>query len=210
MTQEKADQILAKYGPVVARCRSSSEPGKVYEVRRHPDAKTYSCNCKRWVFNKSCKHTQAAEKTEGRSGVVGLQADGGVIVQELPSIKGMLQLSDAQLTDAIQAAAAKMAADLMGEAKRRVPIRIPPLTVPSNRRYVFNAKDVRKPKPDPITLAARECSARILMWGRDGITPESATLEIEKAIRKFAGSLPAAAPAAASAQRGVREIVLED
>jgi len=55
---------LSRYGPIVARCNSRSEPDRIYEVRCK--AGVYSCNCKGWIFNrdspKRCRHTDRAAR----------------------------------------------------------------------------------------------------------------------------------------------------
>ena len=56
-----AEDKNRRYGPVVARVNSKSQPDVVYEVRQKLG--TLSCNCKGWIFNrespKRCRHTDA-------------------------------------------------------------------------------------------------------------------------------------------------------
>ena len=50
---------VARYGPVVQRFNSASQPDKIYDVRCLDGV--YTCNCKGWIFNrdrpKHCRHT---------------------------------------------------------------------------------------------------------------------------------------------------------
>jgi len=59
MAMTEADKVT-RYGPVVCRMNSVSQPEKVYEVR-YLDGK-YSCGCKGWIFKKRCRHTIYAEE----------------------------------------------------------------------------------------------------------------------------------------------------
>ena len=59
----------SRYGEVVARVNSRSQPDKVYEVRDRGDS--LSCNCKGWIFNREtprrCRHTDAVVACDGNS-----------------------------------------------------------------------------------------------------------------------------------------------
>lgn len=75
---QTAEQIDAKYGPIVAIAKSKSDPTKSYAIRQHPITKRYSCNCPSWATSpgtyesglKTCLHTRAAAAAEGKSAVV--------------------------------------------------------------------------------------------------------------------------------------------
>lgn len=49
-------QIIDKYGPVVATVSSKSSPGKSYQVRLLDGA--WSCGCAGWKFRRECRHIQ--------------------------------------------------------------------------------------------------------------------------------------------------------
>lgn len=42
-------------GPLLAKVKSNSDPGKEYEIRQGKDGVTY-CSCWGWKRNKDCKH----------------------------------------------------------------------------------------------------------------------------------------------------------
>lgn len=205
MTDIDKDQ---RYGLVIARCRSTRYPAKIYEIRKKGSA--YSCNCRGWAIRKDCKHTLAASKTEGRNGVVGIRATGEVSLMSREDARRYLGAKPGEAARPIlmvPPGAMQPGAEIIERAAKRVEAR-------QQRENKKQAEAV-----DPIALAARETAARILMWGRNGISPESAATEIEKAIRRFAGLGDLMAvdgapgkPGAAAAlpERGVREIVLED
>lgn len=52
----------ARYGPVVGNFASKSDPSKGYQVRRSPATGLLTCNCKGWIFNKTCDHTKQVAK----------------------------------------------------------------------------------------------------------------------------------------------------
>lgn len=53
-------QKSAKYGPIVGRVASKSDPDKIYDIRDKRG--TLSCNCKGFIFNKRCKHVDGWER----------------------------------------------------------------------------------------------------------------------------------------------------
>lgn len=65
MAMTEADKV-ARYGLVVCRVNSKSDPGKKYAVRQKEGS--LSCNCKGWIFNratpKRCRHTDAVPQGE--------------------------------------------------------------------------------------------------------------------------------------------------
>ncbi len=62
MAMTEADKIQ-KYGPIVAKVNSNSDPDKIWDVRMRGGV--YNCGCKGWIFSKesprSCRHTRAAQ-----------------------------------------------------------------------------------------------------------------------------------------------------
>jgi len=140
MTAEDKD---ARYGPVVARVNSKSQPDKIYEVRRHVDGHL-TCNCKGWIFNreqpKRCTHTDAVGGTftrwklsmDRRAGV-GVPEDRATkIVKELLGIGGFYAISSGR-TDPTPGTIARMAGAL--------------------RQYL--RADEMRVVPDPTAVAAR-------------------------------------------------------
>jgi len=73
-TMTEASKV-GRYGPVVCRFNSTSQPDKIYDVRfkgqgvSNPD--TYSCNCKGFVFNKDkpkrCRHVDEFLAQQGEA-----------------------------------------------------------------------------------------------------------------------------------------------
>lgn len=186
---------LTRYGPIVARCRSASEPSKLYEVRRHPEQQTYSCTCKAWIFRKSCKHTKAAEATEGRSGIVELNRSRQIVMK----VQGAGYLAEAldQMRVDVGEAVQRDAEKVPRQASR------PILMV---RSGALQEREIKGPKAakDPIAAEARDCAQAL------GVSTQVGIRRIERAIRKFAGSASAAVALPIQAERGVREIILED
>lgn len=57
-------QILDRWGPVVAEVRSRSEPDKpAYKVRLHQGA--LNCNCMGWRIRKTCRHCDETARQLG-------------------------------------------------------------------------------------------------------------------------------------------------
>lgn len=52
------DVMLERYGPIVCRMNSSSDPDKIYEIRLLNGS--YSCQCRGYAFRKTCKHVVEA------------------------------------------------------------------------------------------------------------------------------------------------------
>lgn len=203
---------LTKWGPVVARCRSARDPEKTYEVRRHPSG-TYSCNCKSWATSasdaKSCKHTTAAELTEGRSGIVQLGGRNQTMI---------LQRSDPKRVDFLRGALDKMRVDVAAAVEREVERTLkqagrPVVVLPAPKVVVPLGQGLARPKrskADPIKITAMECASTLSSWGPLPVKIERVAGLIEDAIRKCAGSAPVAVAVPVKAERGVREIILSD
>lgn len=200
---------IAKFGPIVARCRSAREPDTVYEVRR-AEAGTYSCNCRGWATRKRCKHTAAAEGTEGRSGIVDMGRNGRTVVQQERGGSYLRAALDSIADEAREAVTAE-AAKAIARASR--PVLIVRATNDVSAKLQRAAARIRKMERDPIQVEAMTAAKKIqTITGYYTSGPELIAV-IEAAIRKFASTWAdgvAAEPAAPfQGERGVREIVLE-
>lgn len=71
------EQKTAKYGPVVMLYASRSAPDTVYEVRGTLDALT--CNCKTFIFGKSCLHVRAFTASSGKATIVQVKKHDGTV-----------------------------------------------------------------------------------------------------------------------------------
>lgn len=91
-----------KYGPIVAKVNSSSDPDTVYEVRRTHEG-TLSCQCMGWRFNKDtprqCRHTRAAAN--------------GNLPAALPASKRPVAVAVPQTPKAVHAEAASAATEIV-------------------------------------------------------------------------------------------------
>ena len=69
----------------------------------------------------------------------------------------------------------------------------------------------KRQKADPVATEARLCAARILLFGRSNLTADRVAAEVEASMRMYAGTAqPAPVTMPLQAERGVREIILED
>ena len=207
---------IERYGPVVARCRSARDPDTTYEVRKHPSAGSYSCNCKSWATSaaaaKGCKHTRAAEATEGRSGIVEMGGGRQVVLRQAPQAAGMLQGALDRMRGEIGTAVQQEAEKILAQAKRPLLIMRTEGGRDVQTRIARVAAKLRKGRPDPIKTEALAVAKQIQTITGYYTSGSDLTAPIEAAIRKFAGTQAQPAPAwiALQAERGVREIILED
>lgn len=199
------DQIDARYGPVVARCRSAREPNKFYDVRRHPTSGAYSCNCKSWAISpaacKECKHTRASAMTEGQSGTVDIQQQGAQLVQRA------LQVQERRIAQSMNR---KIERSIRREGAARMQ---------QEAARLAGRTQTQAPAADAIRASAQRYAAKLLMWGSQP-TPERCASIIEDAIREWLKGSQVQAAAierdaanqtrTAAGERGVRMIILSD
>ena len=210
---------LERWGPIVARCRSARDPDTTYEVRRHPTKRSYSCNCGGYGPRGSCKHTKAAEATEGRSGIVEMGRSGRQIAlrqQDAGLLRGALDTMRGKIRDDISAAVTKEAEKMLGAASRPIPIvRAGQLQQRgANKPTKGRGRKASIDEADQIAAESWRIAQSIAASFPGSPMRVSGIAElIEAGIRKFAGTQQEQAPAPvamAQGQRGVREIILDE